>query len=71
MLNYRLSLKPDQRTLAPRFPQEKLSSLINAPMVFIENGKIRKDTLGLPMLRVQSTTAKTTKPSKLKEEEGR
>jgi hypothetical protein len=68
MLNYRLWLKPDQRTLAPRFPQEKLSHLINAPMIFIEDGKMQEDHLGLPKLHVQIAAHKTRKASKPEED---
>lgn len=52
MLNYRVLLKPDQRTLAPRFPRERLSQLINAPVILIRNGRIMQADLGLPKLRV-------------------
>lgn len=52
ILNFRFYLKPDTRTMAPRFPQERLSQIINAPLIRIENGRQLDETLNLPKLRV-------------------
>jgi hypothetical protein len=64
MLNYRLWLKPDQRTLAPRFPQERLSQVMNAPMILIENGEMREENFDLPKLRIQIAAGKRAKATK-------
>lgn len=51
MMNFRFFLKPDQKTVAPRFPQERLVQVLNAPLIQIQNGKIEETTLGVPKLR--------------------
>jgi hypothetical protein len=50
MMNFMFRLRPDARTVAPRFPQERLSQIINSPLREIKSGKINEVTLGLPKL---------------------
>jgi hypothetical protein len=52
MLNFRFHIRPDDRAFAPRFPRERLTQVLNAPIVRIENGLMKKASLGLPKLRV-------------------
>ncbi len=54
MMNFRFYLKYDPRTTAPRSPKERLSQIINAPMIEIKDGKCKETSLGLPKLRRQS-----------------
>ncbi len=51
MMNFRFYLKYDSRTTTPRFPKERLSQIINSPMIEIKNGKYKEVSLGLPKLR--------------------
>jgi hypothetical protein len=50
MMNFRFHLTYDPRTTAPRFPRERLSQIINSPMIEISDGVIKKVSLGLPKL---------------------
>ncbi len=50
MMNFQFYLQPDPRTVAPRFPQERLVQILNAPLIEIKGGKICQTTLGLPKL---------------------
>lgn len=64
MLNYRFHLTPDQRTVAPRFPQERLSQIVNAPMLVIEEGTMSNGNFGLPKLRVAAAPGAQRVPKK-------
>ena len=50
MMNFQFVIQRDERTLAPRFPQERLVQIINSPFREIKEGKVRQATLGLPKL---------------------
>lgn len=52
MLNFRFCFRPDTRTMVPRFPQERLSQIVNAPLLRIKNGRQSDETLNLPKLRI-------------------
>jgi hypothetical protein len=52
MMNFMFRLRPDARTIAPRFPQERLVQIINSPLREIADGKIKEVTLGLQKLVV-------------------
>jgi hypothetical protein len=56
MTNFRFYLKPDLRTAAPRSPRERLWQVVNAPMIEIRNGRIRRASLRLPLTRRQNET---------------
>lgn len=51
MMNFRFYLKYDPRTTAPRFPRERLSQIINSPMIKIKDGKYHEVSLNLPKLK--------------------
>ncbi len=52
MMNFRFYLKYDGRTSAPRFPRERLSQIINTPLVEINDGIPLQKSYGLPKIRV-------------------
>lgn len=51
MMNFRFFFKYDPRTTAPRFPQTRLSQIINSPMIEIKRAVYKETSLGLPKLR--------------------
>lgn len=51
MMNFRFYLKYGLHITAPRFPKERLSQIINSPMIEIKEGEYKEVTLGLPKLR--------------------
>ena len=50
MMNFQFVLRKDSRTEAPRFPQERLAQLVNAPLTLIEQGRLSRTTLDIPKL---------------------
>ncbi len=50
MVSFRFFLKPSKPTAMRRFPQERLSQILNTPCIQIADGKKRKSSLGLPKL---------------------
>ena len=54
MMNFRLFLKHDPRTFAPRYPKERLVTIFNRPLLHIINGKIEENSMALPKLRINS-----------------
>ncbi len=55
MMNFRFYIRPDERTTAPRWPQERLVQIMNSPFVEIREGEVAEVTLGLPKLRATTT----------------
>jgi hypothetical protein len=51
MMNFRFFVRPDSQSVTPRFPQERLVQIINAPLLQIRSGVKSETTLGLPKLR--------------------
>ncbi len=68
MMSFQFHLQPDNRTFAPRFPQERLVQVINAPFREIRRGKTQDVTLGLPKLRARTTAkgSRAARPPKAK-----
>ena len=54
MIAFRVYFKYDGKTIAPREPRERLSQIINAPLIEIVGGVQRQTTLDLPKLRSDS-----------------
>ena len=51
MMAFRFFLKYDGRTIAPREPRERMSQIVNCPLIEIANGVQKNTTFGLPKLR--------------------
>jgi len=51
MMAFRILLRFNGQTLSARIPQERLSQIVNTPLVHIQNGKPATVTLGLPKVR--------------------
>ena len=54
MMAFRFFFKYDGRTIAPREPRERISQIINAPLIEIVDGVQRPTTLDLPKLRSEA-----------------
>jgi hypothetical protein len=52
MLNFQFALRPNLRTMCPRYPQESLSEIINRPILHVVGGRAYNTQLSLPRLRV-------------------
>ncbi len=50
MMAFRFYLSFDSRTESLRFPRERLSQILNRPLIEIVNGEPNQNTLGLPKL---------------------
>jgi hypothetical protein len=51
MMAFRFRMTFDSATISIRFPRERLSQLINSPLISIEDGRQTQTMLGLPSLR--------------------
>lgn len=57
MINFRFVIKPNALTFAPRFPQERLTQILNIRLIRLEKGRKVEPPFKLPRLKNRRESA--------------